>query len=99
MNKLPSNPATFEQERPGHEAVSTLHWPKNEILAFFKFLQKKVSWHDKIIFLHLLNESKGFATRFLKITSPKLCKKEQELFCQAVKLEFEKCQNVSFWPM
>ena len=41
MNKPPSNPATFEQERPGHEAVSTLHWPKNDILTFFKFLRKK----------------------------------------------------------
>ena len=50
INKTPSNPATFEQERPGHEAVSTLHWPKYDILAFFKFLQKKVSRHDKIIF-------------------------------------------------
>ena len=47
MNKLPSNPATSEQERPlrpGQEAVSTL------------------SRHDKIIFLHLLNESRGFAS-------------------------------------
>ena len=32
---------------PGHEAVSTLHRPKNDILAFFKFLQKKVSRLDK----------------------------------------------------
>ena len=28
---------------PGREAVSILHWPENEILSFFKFLQKKVS--------------------------------------------------------
>ena len=28
---------------PGSEAVSTLRWPKNDILSFFKFLQKKVS--------------------------------------------------------
>ena len=28
---------------PGSEAVSTLHWLKNDILSFFKFLQKKVS--------------------------------------------------------
>ena len=65
MNKPPSNPWTFEQERPwmpGHEAVSILHWPKNDILAFFKFLQKKDSRHDKMIFLHLLNEARGFAT-------------------------------------
>ena len=27
---------------PGSEAVSTLHWPKNDILSFFKILQKKV---------------------------------------------------------
>ena len=42
----PSNPATFEQERPqkpGSETVSTLHQPKNDIPTFFKFLQKKVS--------------------------------------------------------
>ena len=42
----PSNPATFEQERPqkpGSETVSTLHRPKNDIPTFFKFLQKKVS--------------------------------------------------------
>ena len=32
---------------PGSEAVSTLHRPKNDILAFFKFLQKKVSWLNK----------------------------------------------------
>ena len=49
-NKPPSNPATFEQERtqkPGHETVSTLHWPKNDILPFFKFLEKKVFRLDK----------------------------------------------------
>ena len=28
---------------PRSEAVSTLHRPKNDILSFFKFLQKKVS--------------------------------------------------------
>ena len=46
----PSNPATFEQERPqkpGSETVSTLHRPKNDIPTFFKFLQKKVSRLDK----------------------------------------------------
>ena len=32
---------------PGREAVSTLHWPKNEILSFFKFLLKKGSRLDK----------------------------------------------------
>ena len=50
MNKPPSNPATFEKERPqrpGYEGVLTLHRPKNDILAFFKFLQKKVSRLDK----------------------------------------------------
>ena len=50
IKKTPSNPATFEQERPqrpGHEAVSTLHRPENDTLAFFKFLQKKVSRLDK----------------------------------------------------
>ena len=42
--------ATFDKERPQkprHEAVSTLHWHKNDILTFFKFLQKKVSLLDK----------------------------------------------------
>ena len=29
---------------PGSEAVSALNWPKNDILSYFKFLQKKVSW-------------------------------------------------------
>ena len=46
LNNLPSNPATFEQERPqkpGHETVSAFHQPKNDILLFIKFLQKKVS--------------------------------------------------------
>ena len=45
-NKPPSKPAVFEQERPqkpGHGTISTLHWLKNDILPFFKFLQKKVS--------------------------------------------------------
>ena len=49
-NKPPSNPQTFEQERPqkpGGETVSTLHRPKNEIPTFLKFLQKKVSRLDK----------------------------------------------------
>ena len=48
--KLPSNPVTFEQERsqkPGLETISTLHQPKNGILPFFRFLQKKVFWLDK----------------------------------------------------
>ena len=46
----PSNPATFEEERPqkpGSETTSTLHRPKNDIPTFFKFLQKKVSRLDK----------------------------------------------------
>ena len=49
-NKPPSNPAVFEQERPQkprHGTVSSLHRPKNDILPFFKFLQKKVSQLDK----------------------------------------------------
>ena len=48
-NKPPSNPATFEQERPQRpvrETVSTLHWPKNDSLPFSKFLQIKVFWLD-----------------------------------------------------
>ena len=46
----PSNPQTFEHERsqkPGGETVSTLHWPKNDIPKFLKFLQKKASRVDK----------------------------------------------------
>ena len=82
---------------PGHEAVSTLHQPKNDILSFFKFLQKKVSRHDKIIFLHLLNESTGFATYPQNYT--KKCRsffvKPRNFFLQ----KFEKCQNVIFGPM
>ena len=51
--KPPSNPWTFEQQRPQRpvcEAVSTLHQPKNDMLQFFKFLQKKVSRLDKKVF-------------------------------------------------
>ena len=83
---------------PGSEAVSTLHWPKNDILSFFKFLQKKVSWLDKRNFLHLLNESKCFATWFFQITTPKVIQKfagvifvkPGNFFLQ----KFEKRQNV-----
>ena len=49
-NNPPSNPQTFEQERPqkpGGETVSTLHWPKNDIPTFFKFLQIKIFRLDK----------------------------------------------------
>ena len=42
----------------GCKAVSTLHQPKNEILSFFKFLQKKVSRLGERNFLHLLNEER-----------------------------------------
>ena len=37
---------------PGREAVSTLHWPKNGIFSFFKFLQKKVLWLVKKVSAH-----------------------------------------------
>ena len=80
--------------------VSTLDWPKNEILSFFKFLQIKVSQLDKRIFLHLLNESWGLATWFFRITT-KLYKyvqffdKPGNFFLQKV----EKWQNVIFGPM
>ena len=73
--ELPSNSATFEQERPqmpGHETVSTLHWPKNDIPTFSKFLRKKVSRLYKISFLPLLNECRGLVTLFLQITIPKI---------------------------
>ena len=55
QNKPPSNPLTFEQERPkkpGGETVSTLHCPKNDITTYFKFLQKKVYRRDKIAPAH-----------------------------------------------
>ena len=39
----------------GQEAVSTLQQVKNEILSFFKFLQKKVSGPDKKIPAHFCN--------------------------------------------
>ena len=55
QNKPPSNPQTFEQERPqkpGGETVSTLHWSKNDILSFFNFLQKKVFRLDKKVPAH-----------------------------------------------
>ena len=48
--KPPSYPATFEQERPQmpeRKTVLTIHWPKNDVLVFLKFLQKKVCWLDK----------------------------------------------------
>ena len=43
-NKPPSNPADL---KPKNETISTLHQPKNDILPFFKFLQKKVFRLDK----------------------------------------------------
>ena len=60
--------------------VSTLDWPKNEILSFLKFPQKKVSQLDKRIFC---TESRGLATWFFKITTPELYKYVQDLLWQA----------------
>ena len=57
---------------PVRNAVSTLHKPKNDIISFIKFMQKKVFWLDKINLLHSMNESKDFATQFLQITTPKV---------------------------
>ena len=37
---------------PGQETVSALRQLKNDILPFFKFLQKKVSWLDKKASVH-----------------------------------------------
>ena len=54
-NKPPSNPVTFEQEKPqkpGPETVSTLHWSKNDILPFLKFLEKKVFRLDNLAPVH-----------------------------------------------
>ena len=82
--------------KPGHsrhEALSTLHRPKNDILAFSKFLQKNVFRHNKIIFLHLLNKSRGIATLFFQITTPKIIQKcagaflssQESFFCRNLK--------------
>jgi hypothetical protein len=38
---------------PGSEAVSTLDWPKIDILSFFKFLETKFSRLDKKANTHL----------------------------------------------
>ena len=54
------------------ECISTLHWPKNDIPTFSKFLRKKVSRLYKISFLPLLNECRGLVTLFLQITIPKI---------------------------
>jgi hypothetical protein len=51
---------------------------QNEILSFFKFLQKNVSRLDKRFFLQLLNKPRGFAT------PPKLFKIAQETFFSRV---------------
>ena len=59
---------------PVRKTVSTLPWPKNDILSFFKFLQKKVSWLDKRNFLHLLNESRVLPHDFANY-NPKSYKK------------------------
>ena len=56
------------------------------MLSFFKFLQKKVSWLKIRNLLHWLNDSRGFATWCLQITTPKVIQKCWKLFCQAVKL-------------
>ena len=87
---------------PGSEAVSTLHWPKNDILSFFKLLQKQVSWLDKRNFLHLLNESRCFAARLSKLQPPKLYKILHEYFVKPGTFflqKFEKRQNIIFGPM
>ena len=87
---------------PRSETVSTLHWPKNDILLFFKLLQKKVSRLDKRNFLHLLNESRVLPHDFANY-NPKSYKKmwrnlfdyPRNFFLQ----KFEKWQNAIFGPM
>jgi hypothetical protein len=74
---------------PGYEAVSTLHWPKNDILSF---LQKKVSRLDKINFLHLLNKCRGFATYCFQIATPKVIQKCTEAFLSRLETFF--CRNL-----
>ena len=81
---------------PGRKFVSTLHWPENDSLSFFKFLQKKVSWLGKRNFLHLLNESRGFATWFPQITTPKVIQK----MCRSFFVKPGNFFNVTFnWPI
>ena len=88
-NKPPSKPAVFEQERPqkpGHETVSTLHWPKNNILPFLKFLQKKV--------FPLYNKAPphfNFGGCNLQILCGKTSTFIQNFFCRAWKLF---CRNL-----
>ena len=70
------------------------------MLQFFKFLQKKVYWLKKTNFMHLLNESRGFATWFLQITTPKVVHRCLKIFCQARKLfsaEIWKITACHFW--
>ena len=55
--------ATFDKERPQkprHEAVSTLNWQKKDIMAFFKFLHKKVSQLHKKASAHFFYNFWGF---------------------------------------
>jgi hypothetical protein len=75
---------------PGREAVSTLHLPKNDIVSFFKFLQKTVYWQRN---LQHLNKSISFATCFFQITSPIVIhncagiflSSQETLFCRNLK--------------
>ena len=76
---------------PRCEAVSTLHWPKIEILPFIKFLQKKLSQLEKIIVCtYCMNLDVLTHIFFSNHNPPKLYKNVQELFCQAWKLFLQK---------
>ena len=98
MNKSPSNPATFEQERPKRpeqEIVSTLHRPKNDILPFFRFLQKKVFRLDKKAPAHFYTTLGVVICKHHSIGEEISFVKPGNFFLQ----KFEKCQNVIFGPM
>ena len=48
---------------------------QKDILAFFKFLQKIVFQHKKVIFMHLLNKSRGFGSWFSQIITTRAIQK------------------------
>ena len=94
-NKPSSNSATFEQERPqklGYETVSTLHRTKNDILPFFKFLQKKVSRLDRKALAHFYTTLGVVIWKNHVVRPLKSFNKYRNFFGQAWKLFF--CRNL-----
>ena len=78
--------------------VLTLHWLKNDILQFFKFLQKKVSRLEKKVFPHFwinlggckLQNSCGKTSRFIQIVQKIYFVKPGNFFLR----KFQRCH---FW--